>query len=72
MKKHLTEWLMKIEIKSMSDDERDCELVKMHIEACIEQIKSTAIIIQQIEDKQYRDRNESKGENIYQRISLKY
>lgn len=56
---------MKTEIKSMSEDERDFELVKLHIEACVMQIKTTAIIIQQIEDKESREKFRSKGEEMY-------
>lgn len=56
---------MKIEIKSMSDDERDRELVKLHIEACIQQIKTTAIVIQLLKDKQAKDPSKMRGEKLF-------
>ena len=56
---------MKREVKSMSDNERDREVVKLHIQECIQQIKTTAIIIQQMEDKQARDDFKMRGEKLF-------
>ncbi|CAM4373868.1 hypothetical protein SAMN06265348_113221 [Pedobacter westerhofensis] len=56
---------MKTEIKGMSDDGKDRELVKIQIQECIQQIKTTAIVIQQIEDKQARDDFKMRGEKLF-------
>lgn len=65
LKIHQNLWLMETQIKTPTATGRESELVKAQIEACILQIKVTAVIIQQIDDNASKEKFVAGRKKLY-------